>query len=151
MIFFMDKMDCDILKLLQDNGRMTISELSKELALSRPSMSERLVRLQEKGVIEGFTARVSLKEIGKDILLLIQVSGLKVALSDFEEVIKDEAEIIECHRVTGEVSYFLKAAVSDVNSMRALIDRLIPYGTINTSTVLNSPVPYRTILPDIKE
>src|SRR6478735_1877182 len=122
----MDKMDCDILKLLQDNGRMTISELSKELALSRPSMSERLVRLQEKGVIEGFTARVSLKEIGKDILLLIQVSGLKVALSDVEEVIKDEAEIIECQRVTVEVSYFLKAAVSDVNSMRALIDRLIP-------------------------
>jgi len=144
-------MDCDILKLLQDNGRMTISELSKELALSRPSMSERLVRLQEKGVIQGFTTRVSLKEIGKDILLLIQVSGLKVSLSDFEQIIKEEKDIIECHRVTGEVSYFLKAAVSDVNNMRALIDRLIPYGTINTSTVLNSPVPYRTILPDIKE
>ncbi|MFB4210677.1 Lrp/AsnC family transcriptional regulator [Shouchella sp. 1P09AA] len=147
----MDRMDCDILKLLQDNGRMTISELSKELALSRPSMSERLVRLQEKGVIQGFTTRVSLKEIGKDILLLIQVSGLKVSLSDFEQIIKEEKDIIECHRVTGEVSYFLKAAVSDVNNMRALIDRLIPYGTINTSTVLNSPVPYRTILPDIKE
>lgn len=73
----MDKMDRDILKLLQENARMTISELSKELSLSRPSMSERLLRLQEKGVIEGFSARVSLKNIGKNILLLIQVSGLK--------------------------------------------------------------------------
>ncbi|WP_054703942.1 Lrp/AsnC family transcriptional regulator [Bacillus sp. JCM 19041] len=144
----MDKMDRDILKLLQENARMTISELSKELSLSRPSMSERLLRLQEKGVIEGFSARVSLKNIGKNILLLIQVSGLKVSLHEFEDMVKREHEIIECHRVTGEVSYFIKAAVSDVNSMRKLIDRLIPYGTINTSTVLNSPVPHRVILPD---
>lgn len=144
----MDKMDRDILKLLQENARMTISELSKELSLSRPSMSERLLRLQEKGVIEGFSARVSLKNIGKNILLLIQVSGLKVSLNEFEDMVKREHEIIECHRVTGEVSYFIKAAVSDVNSMRKLIDRLIPFGTINTSTVLNSPVPHRVILPD---
>ncbi|GAF14976.1 transcriptional regulator, AsnC family [Bacillus sp. JCM 19046] len=147
----MDKMDCDILELLQKNARMTISELSKELSLSRPSMSERLLRLQEKGVIEGFTTRVSLKHIGKDILLLIQVSGVKVSLQDFEAMVKQEKEIIECHRVTGEVSYFIKAAVSDVNSMRKLIDRLIPFGTINTSTVLNSPVPHRIILPDYED
>ncbi|GIN11698.1 AsnC family transcriptional regulator [Shouchella clausii] len=127
---------------------MTISELSKELSLSRPSMSERLLRLQEKGIIENFTTRVSLKKIGKDILLLIQVSGLKVPVVEFEEMVQQEHDIIECHRVTGEVSYFIKAAVSDVGSMRKLIDRLIPYGTINTSTVLNSPVPYRIILPD---
>lgn len=127
---------------------MTISELSKELSLSRPSMSERLLRLQEKGIIENFTTRVSLKKIGKDILLLIQVSGLKVPVAEFEEMVRQEHDIIECHRVTGEVSYFIKAAVSDVGSMRKLIDRLIPYGTINTSTVLNSPVPYRIILPD---
>ncbi|AST97015.1 Lrp/AsnC family transcriptional regulator [Shouchella clausii] len=144
----MDKMDRDILKLLQENARMTISELSKELSLSRPSMSERLLRLQEKGIIENFTTRVSLKKIGKDILLLIQVSGLKVPVAEFEEMVRQEHDIIECHRVTGEVSYFIKAAVSDVGSMRKLIDRLIPYGTINTSTVLNSPVPYRIILPD---
>lgn len=61
----MDKMDRDILKLLQENARMTISELSKELALSRPSMSERLLRLQEKGIIEHFTTRVSLKKLAK--------------------------------------------------------------------------------------
>lgn len=61
----MDKMDRDILKLLQENARMTISELSKELSLSRPSMSERLLRLQEKGIIENFTTRVSLKKLAK--------------------------------------------------------------------------------------
>ena len=143
----MDELDIKLITLLQANSRMTISELSNELALSRPSVSERLYRLQEKGVIEEYTTRISLSGVGRDILLIIQVSGLKVSVQEFEEMIKKEEEVIECHRVTGEVSYFIKAAVSNMNSMRLLIDRLIPYGNINTSTVLASPVPYRAILP----
>ncbi|OEH86524.1 AsnC family transcriptional regulator [Desulfuribacillus stibiiarsenatis] len=143
----MDVIDRNMLAILQRDARITISELSKELALSRPSVAERLHRLQEKGVIEEFTARVSLPALGKDILLVILVSGLKVSIEDFEQFVKKEEEIIECHRVTGEVSYYLKAAVSNMNSMRLLIDRLIPYGSINTSTVLASPVPYRHLVP----
>lgn len=147
----MDQLDIKLLELLQKNARITISDLSAELSLSRPSITERLHRLQEKGIIEEYSARVSLSAVGREILLIIQVSGLKVSLQEFEDFIKREEEIIECHRVTGEVSYFLKAAVSNMNSMRLLIDRLIPYGNINTSTVLSSPVPYRYILPIGKE
>lgn len=147
----MDQLDIRLLELLQKNARITISELSAELALSRPSISERLHRLQEKGIIEEYSARISLPAIGREILLIIQVSGLKVSLQEFEAFIKRQEEIIECHRVTGEVSYFLKAAVSNMNGMRMLIDRLIQYGNINTSTVLTSPVPYRYILPIIRE
>ncbi|RXJ04099.1 Lrp/AsnC family transcriptional regulator [Anaerobacillus alkaliphilus] len=143
----MDQIDTKLIELLQKNARMTISELSTELALSRPSVTERLHRLQERGVVKEYTARISLSAVGRDILLIIQVSGLKVSLHEFEEMIKLEQEVIECHRVTGEVSYIIKAAVSNMNSMRLLIDRLIPYGNINTSTVLTSPVPYRYILP----
>ncbi|WP_078550002.1 Lrp/AsnC family transcriptional regulator [Litchfieldia alkalitelluris] len=143
----MDSVDLKMLELLQKNARMTISELSTELALSRPSITERLHRLQEKGVIEEFTARVSLPSVGRDILLIIQVSNLKVSPQEFEELIKKDEAIIECHRVTGEGSYFLKAAVSKMDSMRLLIDRLIPYANVNTSTVLNSPVPFRHVLP----
>lgn len=143
----MDNIDIKMLELLQKNSRMTISDLSSELALSRPSISERLQRLQEKGIIEEFTTRVSLAGVGREILLLVLVSGLKVSVNEFEEMIKNEEEVIECHRVTGEVSYMIKAAVPDIKSMRLLIDRLIPYGQINTSTVLDSPVPYRYLLP----
>lgn len=147
----MDQLDIKLLELLQKNARITISDLSVELSLSRPSITERLHRLQEKGIIEEYSARISLSAIGREILLIIQVSGLKASLQEFEDFIKREEEIIECHRVTGEVSYFLKAAVSNMNSMRLLIDRLISYGNINTSTVLSSPVPYRHILPIVKE
>ena len=143
----MDLIDQKIIALIQEDARITVSELSKLLALSRPSTAERLVRLQERGIIEAFTARISLPAIGREIMLIIQVSTLKVPIQEFEAMIQQEQAIIECHRVTGEVSYFLKAAVSDMNGMTMLIDRLIPFGNINTSTVLTSPVPYRVISP----
>lgn len=147
----MDKLDISLLSLLQQNARVTISELSQKLALSRPSITERILRLQEKGIIEEFTTRISLTAIGRGTILLIQLSSLKVSNNEFEKMIIENDDILECHRVTGNTSYFIKAAVQDVSSMKLLIDKLIPYGDVNTSVVLASPVPYRHIIPKVKE
>ncbi|MFS0575243.1 Lrp/AsnC family transcriptional regulator [Sporosarcina sp. 179-K 3D1 HS] len=144
----MDELDLKLLTLLQMNSRVTVSELSKQLVLSRPSVSERLQRLQERGIIEDFTARVSLPAVGLEILLFIQVSELKRTPHEFEQMIKEELAVIECHRVTGTTNYILKAAVNNMASMSLLIDRLIPYGSLTTSIVLSSPVPYRLIQPE---
>ncbi|MEH6940274.1 Lrp/AsnC family transcriptional regulator [Bacillus sp. JJ722] len=147
----MDQLDIKLLELLQMDSRITVSDLSKKLALSRPSISERLYRLREKGIIEEFSARVSLPAVGLDVLMFIQVSELKISPSEFEGFIKNDSDIIEGHRVTGTIGYILKAAVENMTSMRLLIDRLIPYGHVNTSIVLSSPVPYRRILPKNKQ
>jgi len=143
----MDKVDIQLLKILQKDGRITISDLSKKLALSRPSVSERLLRLQEKGIIVEFSARISPAKLGRETLLFIQISELKGDAQTFEDFIKTVEDIIECHRVTGPISYTIKAAVSGIDGMRKLVDRLIPYGTINTSVILASPVPFRHLLP----
>ena len=143
----MDQIDVNLLKLLQADSRMTISELSKHLALSRPSVSERVHRLQEKGIVEEFSARVSPAAVGRETMLFVQISELKVTPHEFERFIKEEEDIIECHRVTGEISYFIKAAVRGMEGLGQFVDRLIPYGKINTSIVLGSPVPYRHIFP----
>ena len=143
----MDKLDIDLLQLLQKNARITVSELSKKIALSRPSITERILRLQEKGIIEEFTARVSLTAINRATILFIQLSSLKVSNNEFEQMIKANEDVLECHRVTGNTSYFIKAAVKDMSNMKLLIDRLMPYGDINTTIVLESPVPYRHMLP----
>jgi Lrp/AsnC family transcriptional regulator, leucine-responsive regulatory protein len=145
----MDKLDIDLLKLLQENARITISELSKKIALSRPSITERILRLQEKGIIEEFTARISLPAINRATILFIQLSSLKVSNNEFEQMIKEDDDVLECHRVTGSTSYFIKAAVKDMSNMKLLIDRLMPYGDINTTIVLESPVPYRHTVPKV--
>lgn len=143
----MDKIDKKLLELLQENARITIIELSKKLNLSRPSVNERLRRLQDNGVIQGFTARVSAEAIGKGTIVIIQIGNLKIECRRFEEVIKEETDILECHRVTGTNSYFLKAAVATMKDLEALVDRLIPYGQLNTSVVLSSPILSRPLLP----
>lgn len=147
----MDELDIVLLKLLQENSRITISELSKKIALSRPSITERILRLQEKGIIEEFTVRVSLAAVDRGTILFIQLSSLKVPNSEFEKMIIKDDDVLDCHRVTGNTSYFIKAAVKDMSSMKLLIDRLMPYGDINTSIVLESPVPYRHIVPKIND
>lgn len=144
----MDDLDIRMLKLLQEDGRITISQLSQKLALSRPSVSDRLYRLQTQGIIEGFTARISPAAIGRQMLLFIQISQLRTNTVEFEKFIAEQPYILECHRVTGTVSYFLKAAVANMTSLQKLVDRLIPFGTVNTSIVLSSPVAYRPILPE---
>ncbi|MDV6376961.1 Lrp/AsnC family transcriptional regulator [Sporosarcina sp. GW1-11] len=144
----MNRTDIKLLELLQKNSRVTISDLSKELSLSRPSVSERMLRLQEKGIIVEFTARLSLQALGMDTLLFIQVSELKKKPAEFEQQIMEENSIIECHRVTGTTNYILKAATSNMAKMSELIDRLIPFGTLTTSIVLSSPIPYKIVLPE---
>lgn len=145
----MDQLDIRLIELLQTDGRMTLSELSKKLSLSRPSITERLKRLQERGIIEGFSAKVSLKAIGRDVIVFIQVSEIKIfSYTEFEKWIMQDPDIIECHRLTGSVSYLLKAAVAGMDQLSKLIDRLTPYGNVNTSIVLSSPVAFRCITPN---
>jgi Lrp/AsnC family leucine-responsive transcriptional regulator len=144
----MDQIDIHLLELLQLDGRITLSELSKKLSLSRPSITERLKRMQEKRIIEGFSARVCPKAIGRNVIVFIQLSEIKIlSYTEFEQWIMKDPDIIECHRLTGSVSYLLKAAVTGMSHLSNLIDKLTPYGSVNTSVVLSSPVPFRCITP----
>lgn len=143
----MDRIDISLLELLQQDGRMTVSELSKRLALSRPSVSERIARLQERGVITGFGAVVPAAAVGRSVQVIIQVSELKVSPSAFERRIAEDDDILECHRVTGAVSFVIKAALTDMNALNRLVERLLPCGMVNTSVILSSPVPGRAVLP----
>ncbi len=143
----MDLIDIRLLALLQEDGRATVSDLSKAVNLSRPSIAERLRRLEERKVITGFAARVSPSGVGRDVLVIIEVSQLNVSCHKFEDFIAGDPDIIECHRVTGAVSYIMKAAVPSMSGLEILVDRLIPFGRINTSVVLSSPVTDRPIAP----
>ena len=147
----MDEIDIQLLKILQEDGRITLSDLSKKLSLSRPSVAERFTRLMEKGIIDKISARVSPNAVGRNILLFIQVSEISVHYDEFEDMTCKHPDIIECHRLTGTVNYLLKAAVNDMEHLNKLIDYLIQFGIIHTSIVLKSPVPEKIILPSNEE
>jgi Lrp/AsnC family transcriptional regulator, leucine-responsive regulatory protein len=146
----LDKTDAELINLLQENSRITISDLSRKLSLSRPSIQERMVKLQEKHIVQEFTARISLPAIGRNILLFIQLGSLKQSASIAENVIASDPDILECHRVTGQADYIIKAAVRDMEGMRQLVDRLMPLGDVNASISILPLVPYRhiTVTPE---
>lgn len=143
----MDPIDVRILEMLQEDGRMTVSELSKALHLSRPSVAERVRRMEERKVIAGFTARVSPSAVGRTVLVMIEIGALTVACHKFEDFIAHDPDVIECHRVTGAASYIMKAAVASMTHLEILVNRLIPFGRVNTSVILSSPVRFRPMLP----
>ncbi|HDR8441679.1 TPA: Lrp/AsnC family transcriptional regulator, partial [Bacillus cereus] len=140
------EIDKKITLLLQEDARMTITEMTEHLHLSRPSVTERLKRLQDAGIIEKYTARISLDIIGKSIQAFLKIENLKVPCKKFEEKIYEEQRILECHRVTGESSYYLKVAVHSMKELEELIDIVIPFGTVKTSMILSSPIPYRSVI-----
>lgn len=145
----MDELDLKILKHLQLDGRMTISDLSKNLSLSRPSVAERVKKLYDTGIIEGFSAEVSPVAMGRDLLIMIELSNLNTSHYEFEEFIKEEPNIIECHRATGHVHYYIKAALTGTEELTKLIENLIPYGNTQSSILLSTPVVKKMILPNI--
>ena len=146
-----DSIDVRMLELLQEDGRISISKLSKALNLSRPSVAERLHRLEERNIIRGFTARVAPSGVGRDVSVIIEIEQLNVTCRQFEDFIASDPDVIECHRVTGAISYIVKAAVASMPHLEVLVDRLIPFGRVSTSIILSSPVKFRPVLPPRRE
>ena len=99
-----------MISILQKNSRVSVSKLSEELSLSRPSINERLLRLQEKGVIEAFTIRLSLPKTNRPILLIIFLHLMPDNLN-----IKKEKDVLECYRVTGESTFLHTQSNAQMN------------------------------------
>ena len=113
----MDKIDLNILKTLQANGRITNSELSKTVGLSAPSVLERVRKLEETGIITGYTAKIDAQKVGRGqtcyvaiSLSLHQIGNIQTFQRKMEEI----SEVIECYHITGEEDFLLKVSVRDV-------------------------------------
>ena len=143
----MDAIDLKIIDLLQKTSRLSITELSRIISLSRPSTNERVTKLLEKGVIEQFTALISAKKIGYHVSFYIQVSELKIPYTQFVEVLLKEPAVTEIHAVTGSANYILKAFTKDIHQMHELLAKLMPYGKMNTSVILNTPLENKPLAP----
>jgi Lrp/AsnC family leucine-responsive transcriptional regulator len=111
-------------------------------------VGERVKRLEEAGIIAGYRAEVDLRRVGLPLTAFIRVATAGEGKYDqVLALIKDRPEVLECHRVTGSDSYFVKVVVASVEHLQALLERLIPYGQPTTSIVLSSPVTNKVIGP----
>jgi Lrp/AsnC family leucine-responsive transcriptional regulator len=121
----LDEIDISILNHLQDNGRAQRNKIAEMVNLSVPSVSERMKKLEERGLIEGYHAVLSARKFNFDIsaFLFVQIDGSENYPS-FVEKVQDEPEILECHSITGEGSHLLKVRTKNTASFEQLLSRI---------------------------
>lgn len=142
-----DAVDARILAALIDDARASVAVLARLVGLSAPTVSERIARLEDAGVIEGYTLTVSPKALGLPIAAWLRIRPIPGQLQKVAEILRELPEIVECDRITGEDCFIARAHVSSIDALEKLIDQVIPYATTNTSIIQSSPIKRR--LPPI--
>jgi Lrp/AsnC family transcriptional regulator, leucine-responsive regulatory protein len=139
----LDALDVAILRVLSQNARTPIKDLATRIGLSAPSTTERLRRLEETGVVEGYDIRINTQAIGLPLAVHIRLRPMPGELTRVAELLSATPEIIESDRVTGDDCFVAKALVANVGDLEALIDRFLPFATTNTAIIQSSPVARR--------
>lgn len=138
----LDDLDVTILKKLQENGRTKRNELADAIGLSIPSLSERLKKLEDNGVIEGYYTKVNRHSFGLDIMAFVSViMDSSKNYEKFTEHVKKTAEILECHSILGEGSHILKIVAKGTKDLELLLSKIQSWPGVTrtiTSFVLSS-------------
>ena len=144
----LDPTDVRILESLIADARVSVAELARDVGLSAPSVSERIKRLEEAGVIEGYTLALNPAALGLPLAAWLRVRPIPGQLRKVAEILQSLPEIVECDRITGEDCFIARAHVRSVDDLEKLIDQVIPYAMTNTSIIQSSPVKKR--MPPIR-
>lgn len=120
----LDRIDRQLLSLLQADGRLTTAELARSVNLTLTPCIERVRRLERDGFIEGYYARLSPRHLGQNLVAFTEVT-LDHATADvfarFKAAVLPVEEIVECHTVAGGFDYLIKTRVSDLDEYRRIL------------------------------
>ena len=151
----MDAIDVKILEVLQENARVSISELSKRINLSLSAVSERLKKLERSAVIRNYTAILDPKLLGRDLSVFISI-GLEATSETqaFLDFVASDPEILECHYITGEYDYLLKVTTSNTDSLEKIMNRIKSFNGIKhtqTNVILSTIKNRHSVTPTLTE
>ena len=149
----LDDLDLSILRILQENGRLSNVDLASQINLSPPATYTRLKRLEKQGYIRNYVALLDWKQMGYDMICFINISlqmHQPEEVEKFRQRISNLPEVLECHHVTGEYDYLLKVAIKNRHDLdRFVMKQLTPIpgiARIYTSLALNE-IKATTALP----
>lgn len=141
----LDDIGRQILRILQEDGRISFNELGRRVGLSSPAVAERVRRMEEAGIILGYRAVVDHARVGYPIMAYIRLSISVSHLPQADELAKSIPEVLECHHLTGSDGVILKVVVSSVGHLEDVISQMGVCGMTTTAIVLSSPVLDRPI------
>jgi Lrp/AsnC family leucine-responsive transcriptional regulator len=144
----LDVTDRRLLIELQQDARLSLAELGRRVGLSPPAVADRVRRLTDEGVIRGFRTDVDPRALGYALSAIVRIRPAPRQLRKVADLARATPEVVECHRITGEDCFLLKAHVRDVEHLEEVIDRFTLFGQTTTSVMQTSPVPLRGVAVD---
>jgi Lrp/AsnC family transcriptional regulator, leucine-responsive regulatory protein len=142
----LDNIDWRLLELLQKNARTSYSELARTVALSVPSVVERIRKLEAAGIISGYHARVNLAALGRALKAVVRFSGTGSQMLEIAKAVQLMPEVIEAHRMTGDTCFIATVQVVSPKHLEQFLDRMSRYGQSQTSVIVSTPVEERLVL-----
>lgn len=140
-----DETNHRLLRLLRDDPRVATSALARAVGMSAPAVRERLLRLQDAGVIRGYRLELDPAALGYPVLAFVRVRPAPGQLRPVADLAQRLPEVVECHRVTGEDCFILKVHLAGIDQLDRVLDQFLAFGQTTTSLVQSSPVPPRDL------
>lgn len=135
-----DARNVEILALLEDDPRMSVSELARRVGMSAPATRERIQRMEEAGVIRGCRLEIDPAALGYPIAAFVRVRPMAGRLPKLAELAASLPQVVECHRITGEDCFILKVRLDSLDNLDVILDQFLAYGQTTTSIVQSTPV-----------
>ncbi|RCW92073.1 Lrp/AsnC family transcriptional regulator [Winogradskyella arenosi] len=145
-----DTLNWKILKCLQQNARMSNAEIGRRVGITSPAVSERIKKMEDSGVIQGYTTFVSPFEVGYQLKALITLRAFMGMLKPFLEKVKTYDEVVNCYRITGNENIVMEVVLKNQKHLETFIDQLITYGETKTQIVLSHVIKYSEVKPPLK-
>ena len=142
-----DALNSKILKCLQLNARLSNAEIGRQVGISSPAVSERIKKMEDFGIIEGYKTIVSPYEIGYQFKAIITLRAFMGKLMPFLEKVKTYEEVINCYRITGDENIVMEVVLKNQKHLEVFIDQLISYGETKTQIVLSRVVKQKEVIP----
>ncbi len=141
----LDDRNRKLLAALMKNPRSPIATLARRVGLSAPAVRERLLRLEEAGVIKGWRVELDPQALGYPIAILVRVRPMPGQLPKIARLAQSMPQVTECHRITGEDCFLMRLYLRSLDELDGLLDKFLAYGQTTTSIVQSSPVPPRPL------
>lgn len=142
----MDELDNKIIRLLMRNARTPVKEIAQQVNLTSPAVSSRIHRLEQEGVIGGYTVLLHQPGEAARVQALISIQTTGAAREDFLRMIPGEPQILQCYRVTGSYNFIVKVSCASIDELEHLLTRMQKLGNTNTQIILATPLDRRLTL-----
>jgi len=140
-----DSLNWNILNYLQENARMSNAEIGRRVGISSPAVNERIKKMEDAGIINGYATIVSPAEIGYQLKAIITLRAFMGKLRPFLIKVKSYEEVLNCYRITGNENFVMEVVLKDQKHLESFIDQLITYGETKTQIVLSHVVSNKVI------